>query len=202
MKNSQRAFVFAAAASLICHTFALAATNRNRVLDGQNSLRSQAKSAQTKSQTPVQTMQNNLQLAVFEKQMAQMVNAARKNAKLSPLIWDEKLAQVARAHSLEMRDKKYFAHQSPTENLREPIDRYRAAFGQTPAVVAENVYRAWSSVPQKITLKTVRNSHVALMNSPHHREKILESRVQRVGIGIISNKNGDFWVTQMFSRPN
>ena len=156
---------------------------------------------QKSTSTPVRVAQNNAQLAMLEKQMAQMVNAARKTAKLPPLVWDEKLAQVARAHSAEMRDKNYFAHESPTASLRDPQDRYRAAFGETPAVVAENVYRAWSSAPQKITLKTIQTAHTALMNSPHHRENILESRVQRIGIGFIVNKNGDIWITQMFSRP-
>lgn len=160
-----------------------------------------AKTQKSCTATPVRVAQNDAQLATLEKQMAQMVNAARKTAKLSPLVFDEKLAQVARAHSLEMRDKNYFAHESPTESLRDPQDRYRAAFGETPAVVAENVYRAWSSAPQKITLRTIQTAHTALMNSPHHRENILESRVQRIGIGIIINKNGDIWVTQMFSRP-
>ena len=168
-------------------------SQHNRVLD------LAGKSA--KSQAPVRVAQSDVQLAAFEKQMAQMVNTARKNAKLPSLVFDEKLAEVARAHSLEMRDKNYFAHESPTASLRNPIDRYRAAFGQTPAVVAENVYRAWSSAPQKTTLKTIQTAHAALMNSPHHRENILESRVQRIGIGFVVNKNGDLWVTQMFSRP-
>ncbi len=152
--------------------------------------------------TPVRVLQNDAQLANMEKQMAQMVNAARKNASLSPLIFDENLAQVARAHSTEMRDKSYFAHQSPTANLREPLDRYIAAFGQTPAVIAENIYRAWSSEPQTITLRTIQTGHNALMNSPGHRANILYPSVQRIGIGIITNKNGDLWITQMFSRPS
>lgn len=154
-----------------------------------------------KAQTPVRIAQNDAQLANLEKQMAQMVNAARRNANLSPLTFDENLSQVARAHSLEMRDKKYFAHESPMPNLRDPLDRYRAAFGQTPAMVAENVYRAWSSAPQKVTLKSIQAAHASLMNSPHHRENILRDGVQRLGIGVVVNQNGDIWVTQMFSRP-
>jgi len=149
--------------------------------------------------TPVRVAQNNAQLASFERDMAQSVNAERRNVGLPPLLYDESLAQVARAHALEMRNRNYFAHESPTANLRHPQDRYRVAFGRIPAMIAENVYREWGS-PRQVTFAQVERGHASLMNSPGHRANILDGRVRRIGIGIVVNARGDIWITQMFSR--
>lgn len=149
--------------------------------------------------TPVRVAQNNTQLATFERDMAQLVNAARADAGLAPLVYDESLAQVSRAHSLEMRNRNYFAHESPTASLRHPQDRYRVAFGRIPAMIAENVYREWGT-PRQVSSAQIGRGHASLMNSPGHRANILDQRVRRIGIGIITNAKGDIWVTQMFSR--
>lgn len=163
--------------------------------------RSNRSTAATRPRTPVRVAQNNAQLAAFERDMAQMVNAARRNAGLPPLAYDASLAQVSRAHSLEMRNRNYFAHESPTASLRNPQDRYRAAFGRVPAMVAENVYREWGT-PRQVSAAQIGRGHVSLMNSPGHRANILDRRVRRIGIGIITNSKGDIWITQMFSRLN
>lgn len=144
--------------------------------------------------------QTNQNLARLEYVMTQMVNAERAKLHLNALIFDSKLANVARAHSAEMRDRDYFAHQSPTPALRDPLDRYRAFFGTTPLIIAENIYRVWGS-PRTPNENDIKTAHNALMNSPGHRENILQRGVTRLGIGIITNQNGDMWVTQMFSRP-
>jgi len=143
--------------------------------------------------------QSDANLARLETLLAQRVNAERIKAKLEPLVFDSALANVSRAHSAEMRDLKYFAHESPNEELKNPIDRYRAAFGATPHVIAENVYRSWGS-PRKVGEKETEDAHQSLMKSPGHRANILYPDVKRIGIGIIANANGDLWVTQMFSR--
>ncbi|MBV9864319.1 MAG: hypothetical protein JO316_03105 [Abitibacteriaceae bacterium] len=144
--------------------------------------------------------QTNQSLARLEYVMTQMVNAERAKVHLNALVFDSKLANVARAHSAEMRDRDYFAHQSPTPALRDPLDRYRAFFGTTPLIIAENIYRVWGS-PHTPSENDIKTAHSALMNSPGHRENILRRGVTRIGIGIITNRNGDIWLTQMFSEP-
>jgi len=172
-----------------------------RVAAPQNARATRANRATTSVRlvTPVRVAQNNAQLASFERDMAQRVNAERQNAGLPPLLYDESLAQVARAHALEMRNRNYFAHESPTASLRHPQDRYRVAFGRIPAMIAENVYREWGS-PRQVTFAQVERGHASLMNSPGHRANVLDSRVRRIGIGIVVNAWGDIWITQMFSR--
>jgi uncharacterized protein YkwD len=143
---------------------------------------------------------SDARISKLEKLMWQIVNNERKNRNLGPLAWSGELASVARAHSAEMRDKKYFAHESPTPGLREPLDRHIAGIGTTPRLVAENIYRAWGS-RSSLHEAGIREAHKSLMNSPGHRSNILLDGATRLGIGIAANGNGDIWVTQMFSRP-
>ncbi|MDF2441433.1 MAG: hypothetical protein JWN98_2417 [Abditibacteriota bacterium] len=139
-------------------------------------------------------------LAKLERTMAQMVNAERAKLNLTPLLFDDELAAVGRAHSAEMRDLNYFSHDSPTRGLTAPLDRYRAAFNRTPRLVAENIYRVWGT-QHRLGEEDIRAGHTALMNSPGHRANILLPNATRIGIGIVVNANGDIWLTQMFDRP-
>lgn len=143
--------------------------------------------------------QADARLAALERYLVGKVNEERRKAGLAPLTIDSTLANTSRAHSAEMRDRKYFAHESPTENLREPLDRYRAVFNDTPSLVAENIYRSWGS-PRRITERDIDEGHASLMKSPGHRANILLRDAQRIGVGIVANSTGDFWITEMFAR--
>ncbi len=154
-----------------------------------------------KTQTATRARQGVANLAALEANMIRRVNDVRRRMKLGELKLDPLLAEVARAHSLEMRDKNYFAHESPTAGLVHPLDRYRAVFRDTPAIVAENIYRSWSTARKSVTETDLIRGHNALLNSPGHRKNLLEPRVTRIGVGIVQNANGDIWLTQMFSRP-
>ncbi len=141
---------------------------------------------------------SDARLSKLEAYMVNVVNDEREKHGLARLQNDPALAEVARAHSAEMRDKKYFNHESPTRALHFPLDRYVAAFGTTPHIIAENIYQAWDShslLTQEETLK----AHTALMNSPHHRENLMDPRVTRIGIGFSTDATGNLWITQMFS---
>lgn len=143
--------------------------------------------------------QTDARLAGLEAYMVKRVNDERRALNLRPLVTDSVLADAARAHSTEMRDKRYFAHESPTAALAEPLDRYRAVFGQTPSLVAENIYRSWGS-PRRLSEKEIDEAHTALMKSPGHHANIVTPEAARIGIGITVNATGDLWVTQMFAR--
>lgn len=144
--------------------------------------------------------QADARLEKLEQTIAGLVNAEREKAGLRPLAYDNQLAAVARAHAADMRDLKYFAHESPTATLHEPLDRYRAFFNMTPSVVAENVFRAWGT-PHQLGAADAQSAHTALMNSPGHRANILFPNVTHLGVGIVTNATGDIWLTEMFSRP-
>ena len=144
--------------------------------------------------------QTDARLARLEAEMVELVNAERAKAGLKPLAIHEKLATVSRAHAAEMRDKNYFAHESPTAGLREPMDRYQSVFNDRPRIIAENIFRSWGA-QRLITIHEVKEGHAALMKSPGHRANILYADVTHIGIGIVGNSRGDLWITQMFLRP-
>lgn len=129
--------------------------------------------------------------AEAEQRVFGLVNAERTRAGLAPLLWDERLALVARAHSVDMRDRSALGHQSPSTG--GPEARVRRA-GIAPAVLLENVARAYSP----------RETHEALMRSPGHRRNILHAKVDRIGIGVrtllLEDGTRELWTTEVFLR--
>ena len=122
-----------------------------------------------------------------EQRMLELVNQERTSAGLRPLAADERLRQVARAHSLEMFQLDYFSHTSPTSG--SPFDRMRAA-GIPFLVAGENLAYA----------PDVEIAHRGLMNSPGHRANILRAEFGRVGIGVIRSPLQGSMFTQEFTN--
>jgi uncharacterized protein YkwD len=122
-----------------------------------------------------------------EQRMLDLVNGERQRAGLRPLVADERLRGVARAHSLEMFQLDYFSHTSPTAG--SPFDRMHAA-GITFAVAGENLAYA----------PNVEVAHQGLMNSPGHRANILRPEFGRVGIGVIRSQAQGAMFTQDFTN--
>ncbi len=126
-----------------------------------------------------------------EQRLLTLVNRDRAAHGLTPLAWDEQVAEVGRGHSREMRDTKVVAHISPTTGSAS--DRVKAAGIKTP-VVLENVARAYG----------LGEAHLGLMNSPGHRANILSASATHLGIGVIYGAEisgrKEIFVTQVFTR--
>jgi uncharacterized protein YkwD len=119
------------------------------------------------------------------------LNRDRAAAALPTLLWDDRVAGVARGHSEEMRRTRAVAHISPTTG--SAADRVRAAKIKT-GVVLENVARAYG----------VNEAHDGLMNSPGHRANIMSGVATHIGIGVlfgdeISGRR-EMFITQVFTR--
>jgi uncharacterized membrane protein required for colicin V production len=125
---------------------------------------------------------------VAERQMFDLVNEERQSAGLGPLVWDDGLVPVARAHSEEMFRLKYFSHTSPVAG--SPFDRLKAA-GVTYTRAGENLAYA-----QSVTI-----AHRGLMESQGHRENILRPEFTKIGIGVISAGPYGRMFTQLFVTP-
>ncbi len=107
-----------------------------------------------------------------ELSMLDLVNHERTSRGLQPLVMDDQIREIARAHSKDMFARGYFSHVTP-EGL-DPFDRMRAG-GIKFFAAGENLALA----------PTLDLAHAGLMNSPGHRANILESSFHRVGIGVI-----------------
>ncbi len=121
-----------------------------------------------------------------------LVNAERTTASLGTLYHDALLRDVARAHSLDMLARGFFAHTNP--GGEDPFDRMRAA-GVTFSRAAENI--AWNqgfSDPAQTAV-------TGWMNSPGHRANILDGGFTHSGLGIADDGNGRYYFTQVFTTP-
>jgi uncharacterized protein YkwD len=122
-----------------------------------------------------------------EQRMLELVNSERARVGLQPLVADGRLRDVARAHSLEMFQRDYFAHASPTAG--SPFDRMQAD-AITFGVAGENLAYA----------PNIEVAHQGLMNSPGHRANILRPEFDRIGIGVIRSPAQGSMFTQDFTN--
>jgi uncharacterized protein YkwD len=120
-----------------------------------------------------------------EQRMLELVNAERAREGLRPLVFNDELRDVARAHSVEMFEEGYFAHISP--NTGSPFDRMRRA-GIRFIIAGENLAYA----------PNVQIAHEGLMNSPGHRANILRPEFGTIGIGVIRSDFRGSMFTQLF----
>jgi uncharacterized protein YkwD len=123
----------------------------------------------------------------FEKELFVLLNKERVQRDLPPLDPDPELATVARAHSADMIENKFFEHTSPNNGtVQDRIFKAKLAAGATGENIAKNM--------------TVALAHVALMKSPGHRANILSPDFDHVGIGIVSHPDGSIMITQDFRK--
>ena len=126
-------------------------------------------------------------LLMQEQKMANLLSQDRKNNGRTALVLDEELSRIARIKSADMRDKGYFAHESPTYgDIRAMLKQ----FGYPYAAAGENIAHH----------ANVDKAQAAFMSSPGHRANILNKAWTKVGIGIVYDRNGYIYATQIFAR--
>ena len=99
------------------------------------------------------------------------INEVRRAHGLRPLRLDPKLRRAARAHSVDMIRRTYFAHGDTLERLRRfrvraPVVGANLAWGAGEEGRAQAIVRAW-------------------LGSPGHRRTLLHSAFLRVGVGAV-----------------
>jgi uncharacterized protein YkwD len=152
----------------------------------------------------------NLEVRIHE-----LINAERAAQKLRPLKIDKRLFEVARVHSKDMFDRKYFDHIDP--DGKGPTARGRAMHytcrkmqgdyiteGLSENIFQNNLYNrvifngdkatyAWNTT-EDIAQSTVKG----WMNSIGHRHNILNSMFESEGIGVYIAPNDQVLITQLF----
>jgi uncharacterized protein YkwD/uncharacterized membrane protein required for colicin V production len=122
-----------------------------------------------------------------EAAMLHLVNSDRRQRGLQPMVMDERLRKVARAHAKDMLAHGYFAHTDPQG--RDPFARLSAA-GIGYLAAGENLAFAPSASA----------AHAGLMNSPGHRANILRPAFRRVGIGALRAQPYGIMFVQEFTN--
>lgn len=155
----------------------------------------------TPTLTPTPTPTSTPSLSALARHMLELVNRDRQAAGLNPLEWDETAAQVGQAHAEEMVTHGYLSHWNFLGY--GPEHRYFFAGGRD--VVRENVYSFYQryntgeGVPIEDWEGTIASAQQKLMESPGHRENILQPSHTHVGIGIAYDpKRGELRIAQEF----
>ncbi len=115
---------------------------------------------------------------------------------LGPLVWDDRAAAVAEAHSRDMQRHGFVGHVSPTTG---DVAARMGRAGVDATIVRENVARGYG--PAGI--------HDSLMRSPGHRVNMLARDVPKVGIRVgigasesnVAGAPRPVFLTQVFFRP-
>jgi uncharacterized protein YkwD len=116
----------------------------------------------------------NLDLTTRETMIFHITNAFRASHGLPALLWNDKLANSARLHSEDMVKRNFFSHTNP-DGL-EPYERMIAA-GYNVRAAAENIYSDSSGVNPVEAMD-------AWINSPAHRENLLITLCDELGVGL------------------
>lgn len=130
------------------------------------------------------------QIAQWEQEVFDLVNEIRVENGLKEFVYNETLAQTARAHSEDMMERGFFSHQNP--DGESSSDRITAA-GINWTQTAENIAAGYKS-PEAVV--------EGWMNSPGHKANILGS-CEEMGVGLaISQDSSDiykYYWTQNFA---
>jgi len=125
----------------------------------------------------------------IENQVIQLTNQERAKNGLKPLTANWELSRVARYKAMDMRDKNYFSHTSPTYG--SPFTMMKN-FGITYKTAAENIAAGQTS-PQAVVQ--------AWMNSSGHRANILSTQSTTIGVGYAKGGSmGYYWVQMFISK--
>lgn len=114
-----------------------------------------------------------------------LTNTERSMRGLAPLEWDNSLAYLAKAHCDDMVRRRFFSHNNP--DGKTPFDRMKDAQISYRAA-GENI-AAGSYSP----IEAVRE----WMNSPSHRENILNPKFKSIGIAVVKGgEYGIYWAQE------
>ena len=132
------------------------------------------------------------------------VNDRREARGLDPIEWDGTVASVSRAHSVDMDEREYFNHTNP--DGESPMDRFDEV-GDYCRVYGENLAMTWADrnvqgndeinryeTPEELAEGLVDQ----WMNSPPHREAMLEESWDRGGVGVYLTDDGQVFATHNF----
>ena len=125
-------------------------------------------------------------VAAYEQEVFDLVNQIREENGLEPFVYNETLAETARAHSQDMIDRNFFDHTNP--DGKSPFDRMRDN-GLSYSMAAENIAVGYPS-PEAVV--------EGWMNSEGHRANIL-GNCEELGVGLALGGSYGYYWTQCFA---
>ena len=115
-----------------------------------------------------------------------LANAHRESVGCGPLLWHDGTADVAQAHSEDMVEREFFAHQNP--DGESPFDRLREAGIDWSGAAGENI--AWGYPTAAAVL-------AGWLGSPGHRANLETCGYTHHGVGL----EGTHWTHLFITNP-
>lgn len=126
----------------------------------------------------------------YERQVFELINKKRAELGLNLLIWNDDVAKIARIHSEEMANNRFFDHKSLDGSM---VNNRADAIGLSKwRSIGENIaYNRGYTNPLEFAVE-------GWLKSPAHRDNILNNRWQESGIGVAILADGTHYFTQVF----
>lgn len=128
--------------------------------------------------------------AAFSRKAFDLVNEKRRELGLSPLNWNDELANAATMHSQNMAEFNFFSHRGLDNKMVS--DRADAAKVGKWRAIGENI--AFNRGYADPVTKAVE----LWLDSPQHKRNMLSSDWKESAIGIAVNDEGAYYFTQVF----
>lgn len=113
-----------------------------------------------------------------EASVAWRINHERYLRKIHTMTVNPRVSEKARAHSCDMADQQRLFHDPSMGAMIE--EKWKIA--------GENVGQSWD----------LYDMHVQWMDSPEHRDNILDWRFDKMGVGVCKDSGGTYWATVVF----
>lgn len=131
-------------------------------------------------------------ISADEREIFNLVNKQRRKKGLADLQWSGDLERLARSYSRKMADGKFFSHHE--RNGDSIVQRAGAMRIKGWRKIGENLF--YSEPYEKLNKFAVEK----WMESPAHRQNILDRAYNTTGIGIAKSNNGTIYITQIFTQ--
>ena len=129
-------------------------------------------------------------IGVYERKVFDMINQKRAENGEKPLVWNDALADVARKHSQDMADNKYFSHRG-LDNSMVSDRADRGGMGKWRAIGENIAYNRGYKDPLEKAVQL-------WMESTGHRQNLLDDHWKESAVGIAFTQDGSFYFTQVF----
>ncbi len=130
----------------------------------------------------------------LERRAFELINRQRATNGLESLTWSDDAARIARLHSENMANYNFFSHAGLDGSM---VNDRADSFG----------VRKWRAIGENIAYNQGFENPVEFaverwMQSPKHRDNLLNSRWKESGIGIAVTADGTYYFTEVFLARN
>lgn len=138
----------------------------------------------------VSTAASRISAPDLEREAFKLLNEKRAAEHLAPLAWDEEVAKVARVHSQNMANHKFFSHRGLDGSMVN--DRADKVGLSKWRLIGENIaYMRGYSDPAAFAVE-------CWMNSAAHKQNLLGKDWKQSAVGVAVADDGSLYFTQVF----